>query len=194
MSRARMLAWCAITSLIIMTSTLLVSTVVAAGFEPVVNMLGFASSTRVGDTIDWQVTFSNTGDTAGQNIVMSNTVGDGLQVDSVSISTGTTSINGRTVTISIPSLQPDETILFSIETSVISNGDLSNMSCVTAANLSGEECVRGLPVQALPNTGEAPFWRQPLLWLGVLVISTSSLLLGLGLLGLQSLQTPEEDY
>ncbi|MEL6308953.1 MAG: hypothetical protein AAFQ52_12490, partial [Chloroflexota bacterium] len=74
MSRARMLAWCAITSLIIMTSTLLVSTVVAAGFEPVVNMLGFASSTRVGDTIDWQVTFSNTGDTAGQNIVMSNTV------------------------------------------------------------------------------------------------------------------------
>jgi uncharacterized repeat protein (TIGR01451 family) len=175
--------------------SLLISTVLtvhAAGFTPVINMLGFASSTRVGEEIDWMITFSNTGDSAGQNIVLSNTVGDGLQVESVQINTGTTSINGRSITVSIPMLNPGETIQFSITTSIIDDSDLSNTACVTASNLSGESCVRGFPVQALPATGESPYWRHPFLWLGVMTISVSLLLIGLGLLGLQSLQAQDD--
>lgn len=190
MSRARPLTW---SLLILSLFVIAVVSVYAAGFEPTVNMLGFTSSTQVGEEIEWMLTFSNTGDAAGQNIVISNTVGDGLQVENVQINTGTTSINGRTVTLSIPMLEPGETIQINILTTIVADGDFSNISCVTASNLSGESCVRGLPVQTLPNTGEAPFWREPFLWLGVMVISVSMVLIGLGLLGFQSLQAQEDD-
>ena len=188
MSRARILTW----SLLILT--LFVSTVLsvyATNFEPVINMLGFTPSTEAGEEIEWMITFTNTGDSAGQNIVLSDTVGDGLQVESVQINTGTTSINGRTVTVSIPMLNPGETIQFSIITSILDDNDMSNTACVTASNLSGESCVQGLPVQALPATGEIAYWRHPFLWLAVMTVSISSLLIGMGLLGLRSLQ-PEE--
>lgn len=190
MSRARPLTW----SLLILS--LFISTVFsvhANSFEPVINMLGFSASTNEGEEVEWMITFTNTGEVAGQNIVLSDTIGDGLQVESVQINTGTTSINGRTITVSIPMLNPGETIQFSIITSIVGAGDLSNTSCVTASNLSGETCVRGVPVQALPATGEAPYWRHPFLWLAVMTVSMSSLLIGLGLLGLQSLQAQDEE-
>lgn len=190
MSRARPLTW----SLLILS--LFISTVFsvhANSFEPVINMLGFSASTNEGEDVEWMITFTNTGEVAGQNIVLSDTIGDGLQVESVQINTGTTSINGRTITVSIPMLNPGETIQFSIITSIVGAGDLSNTSCVTASNLSGETCVRGVPVQALPATGEAPYWRHPFLWLAVMTVSMSSLLIGLGLLGLQSLQIQDEE-
>lgn len=190
MSLARPLTWRLLILSLLLISPIL--SVYAAGFDPVINMLGFTSSTRVGEEIEWMITFSNTGDSAGQNIVLSDTVGNGLQVESVQINTGTTSINGRTVTVSIPALAPGETIQFSIITTIIDSNDLSNTACVTASNLSGESCVRGLPVQALPATGETPYWRHPFLWLGVMSISMSLLLIGLGLLGIQSLNAQEE--
>ena len=190
MSRARPLTW----SLLVLS--LLVSAmfpVHATGFEPLINMLGFTNSGDTGEEIEWVMTFTNTGDSAGQNIVLSDTVGEGLQVESVQINTGTTSINGRTVTVSIPMLNPGETIQFTIITSIIDNSDVSNTTCVTASNLSGESCVRGMPVEALPATGQIPYWRHPFLWLAVMSISVSSLLIGLGLLGLRSLRAQEED-
>lgn len=190
MSRARPLTW----SLLILSLFIgTVFSVHANSFEPVINMLGFSASTNEGEEVEWMITFTNTGEVAGQNIVLSDTIGDGLQVESVQINTGTTSINGRTVTVSIPMLNPGETIQFSIITSIVGAGDLSNTSCVTASNLSGETCVRGVPVQALPATGEAPYWRHPFLWLAVMTVSMSSLLIGLGLLGLQSLQAQDEE-
>lgn len=190
MSRARLLTWrLLILSLLISTAF----TVHANSFEPVINMLGFTASTDEGEEIEWMITFTNTGESPGQNIVLSDTIGDGLQVESVQINTGTTSINGRTVTVSIPMLNPGETIQFSIITSIVNAGDLSNTSCVTASNLSGESCVRGVPVEALPATGESPYWRHPFLWLAVMTVSVSSLLIGLGLLGLQSLQIQDEE-
>lgn len=185
MSRATLLTWRLL--ILSLLCTIGIATY-ATGFDPVINMLGFTSAVKNGETVEWVVTFSNTGDNAGQNIVLSNTVGDGLQVESVQFNSGTNSINGRTVTVSLPMLDADETIQFTILTTILDNkGDLSNTSCVTASNLSGESCVRGLPIQALPDTGETPIWRHPALWLGVMTLSVSVLLLGLGLLGYQSL-------
>ncbi|GAB5493897.1 MAG: hypothetical protein Phog2KO_41120 [Phototrophicaceae bacterium] len=189
MSHARPLTW---SLLILSLFTIAVFSVQAIGFDPVINMLGFTSTSDVGEEIEWIITFSNTGDTAGQNIVISDTVGNGLQVENVQHNTGTTSINGRTVTVSIPMLNPDETIQFSIFTTVIDASDMSNTVCVTASNLNGENCVRGLPVQALPATGETPYWREPTLWLGVMTLSVSLLVIGLGLLGFQSMQVQDD--
>jgi uncharacterized repeat protein (TIGR01451 family) len=160
---------------------------VAAGFEPTMTMLGLTQRIAVGQQIEWVINFSNVGDTDGQNIVISDTVGSGLLIDQVQISRGTVSINERNVTVSIPLLTPDESIQFSIFTTIISENDLSNTACVTASNLNSEQCISGLPIQALPDTGEMPFWRQPFLWLAVMAISFSILLLGLGMLGMQTM-------
>jgi uncharacterized repeat protein (TIGR01451 family) len=191
MSRARQLTWRLLISITILIAAN-ITIYAAAGFDPVITMLGVTSQVRVGEQIEWLVSFSNNGTSAGQNIVLSATLGEGLQVDNVSINTGTTSINGRTVTVSIPVLEPHETIQFSIFSTILETNDLSNMACVTAANLSGESCVRGLPIQSLPNTGESASWRQPMLWLSLLVVSVSILLIGMGTWGIQTLQNEED--
>jgi len=190
MSHASYLTW---RLLILSLFAVAIVTVQASGFEPSITMLGFASSTNVGEEVEWMLTFSNAGDTAGQNIVISTTMGNGLQVENAQFSTGTTTINGNTITASIPMLESSETIQLNILTSIAADADFSAVSCVTASNLSGESCVRGLPVQALPATGETPFWRQPFLWLGVMTVSVSLVLIGLGLLGLQSLQAHDDN-
>jgi uncharacterized repeat protein (TIGR01451 family) len=192
MSRARQLTWRLLISITILIAAN-ITIHAAAGFDPVITLLGVTSQVRVGEQIEWLVSFSNNGTSAGQNIVLSATLGAGLQVDNVSINTGTTSINGRTVTVSIPVLEPNETIQFSIFSTILETNDLSNMACVTAANLSAETCARGLPIQSLPNTGETPVWRQPLFWILVLVASVSLLMIGMGTWGIQTLQT-EEDW
>lgn len=181
MSRVQSLSWrLLILGLLILTTA---SFSRASAFEPIMTMLGIAQTRTIGEPIDWMVTFSNTGDLSGQAIVISNIVGDGLQVDSVQFSGGTTSIDGRTVTVSLPTLAPQETIQFIVTTTIVADGDLSNTACLSAVNLNGETCVRGLPIEMLPATGEVPYWRQSQLWITVMIISASSLLLGLGLLG-----------
>lgn len=187
MSHARMLRL----SILLIGLFFSVWLVAAAGFEPTMTMLGLTQRVTIGQQVEWVVNFSNIGDAAGQNIVIADTVGTGLQVDHVQINTGTVSVNGRDVTVSIPALNPDESVQFSIFTTIIAETDLGNMACVTAANLSGEKCVQGLPVQALPKTGEIPFWRQPFLWLAVMAISFSILLMGLGMLGITTMGQSE---
>lgn len=188
MSHARMLKW----SLLFISLLSSLWMVAAAGFEPTMTILGLTQRVAIGQQIEWVVNFSNIGDEAGQNIVISDTVGTGLQVDHVQINTGTVSVNGRNITVSIPALNPDESIQFSIFTTIIAKNDLGNIACVTAANLSNEECMQSLPVQALPDTGEIPFWRQPFLWLAVMAVSFAVLLLGLGMLGITTLEHQEE--
>ncbi|MEO1256110.1 MAG: hypothetical protein AAFY41_14665, partial [Bacteroidota bacterium] len=62
MSRARTLTWHLLILSVFIGWAL---PAFATGFDPVVNMLGFASGMRNNDTIEWIVTFSNTGDSAG---------------------------------------------------------------------------------------------------------------------------------
>jgi uncharacterized repeat protein (TIGR01451 family) len=187
MSHANMLKWLML--LISLFSSIWV--VAAANFEPTLTMLGLSQKVAIGQQIEWLVNFSNIGDAAGQNIVISDTVGAGLQVDHVQINSDTVSVSEGNVTVSIPALNPDESIQFSIFTTIISEDELSNTACVTAANFTGEKCLQSLPVQALPNTGEVVFWRQPFLWLALMAVSFSILLMGLGMLGMQTMGPAE---
>jgi uncharacterized repeat protein (TIGR01451 family) len=187
MSHAKMLKWSVLLTALFSSIWI----VTAASFDPTLTILGLTQQVAVGQQIEWVIHFGNIGDAAGQNIVISDMVGPGLQIDLVQINRGTVSVNERNITVSIPVLNPDESIQFSIFTTITAKDDLSNTACVTAANLSGEECVRGLPVQALPNTGEIPFWRQPFLWLTVMLVSFGILFIGLGMLGMQAMDHEE---
>jgi len=140
---------------------------VVSVFDPAISKLGFLVPGQTGvqgEQIEWVITVSNPGSVAGSNVVITDTLRDGLRVDRVEVSGGSSSISGQTVTVTLPSLAPGSSVRFSIFTTVISGGaQIDNTACVTAANSSGEECANALAVRALPTTGETPYWRALLL-------------------------------
>ena len=151
------------------------------GFQPVVRMLGIQSE----DTVEWVVTVSNTGDVIGESVVLRNDLVNALQVETVQINTGTASIDGQTVTITLPQLAPQQSVRFSIITKPLADALITNTICATANNYIGEQCALSVPIQALPATGEPLLWRTRLQWVSLITVSVSLLMIGLGLLGWQ---------
>lgn len=160
---------------------------IAQGFQPVVRMLGV----RSGATIEWVVTVSNVGDIAGQNVVLSNQLPSTLRVDSVQVSTGTTSITDNDITVIIPLLEPQAAVEFSIITQTDVEGIVRNTICTSADNYAGEECATALSIMALPATGETPQWRTRLQWMSLLTVSISLLMIGIGLFSWQFVHDTE---
>ena len=153
-------------------ATLTINVAVAAQpaigvFDPAISKIGFLVPGQLGvsgEQLEWVITVSNTGASAGFNIVITDTLRDELRVDRVNLPIGTSTINGQTVTVTIPSLAPAESIQFSIFTTVLDGEQIDNTACITADNMSGEECVSARAIRALPSTGETPWWR---LWVMV---------------------------
>lgn len=154
-----------------------------------INMLGFQ---RENNQIEWVITASNIGDVDARNVVITDNVPHSLQVDNVQINTGTANINNQTVTVVLPLLAPGEVVQFSIFSTRIVDENAINTVCITADNVVDLICVPAIAVHALPNTGETPYWRSPMLHLGLLTVSVSLLMIGLGLFGWQILAIEEE--
>ena len=112
-------------------------------------MLGFQ---RDEAQIEWMLTVSNAGTVDARNVVITDTLPDGLRVDTVQINTGSANVNEQTVTVILPVLQPGAIVQFSILTTQIATLAPSNTACVTADKLAETLCVPALVVQALPNT------------------------------------------
>lgn len=156
-------------------------------FDPSLNLLGLTEGAQAGQLIEWVLTTSNRGAAAGDDVVLNITFASGLRVDNVR-SAGTVTSSEREVTIDLGDLASGASVQFSVFTTVTDAAAISATACLRAANLGEAVCVASVPVQALPATGETPFWRRPFLLAGVLTISGSLLLIGIGLLGLQVLQ------
>ncbi len=147
-------------------------------FDPAISKIGFLVPGQVGVTgeqLEWVITVSNTGNATGNNIVVTDTLRDELQIDSVQLPVGTSSINGQTVTVNIPTIAPGQAIQFSIFTTVLVGAQVDNTACLTADNFDGEECVSARAIRSLPATGETPWWRM---W--VLMGALASVLLAIG--------------
>ncbi|GAB4515100.1 MAG: hypothetical protein OHK0046_18100 [Anaerolineae bacterium] len=135
-------------------------------FDPAVSKLGFLLPGQTGVTgerLRWDVTVTNRGSAPGVNVVLTDTLVAALQVERVETPKGTATINGQTVTLTIETLAPGETFLFSIYTRVLQGATIDNTICLRADNLGQERCATGRAVSQLPNTGETPFWRDWLL-------------------------------
>lgn len=131
-------------------------------FDPAISKLGFLLPGQTGVTneqIEWVVTVSNPSSVAGANLVISDELNDALRIDRVVTTRGSSAVNGQTVTVRIPILQPGETTRFSIFTTVLRGESVENTACLTADGLSAPRCATGRSVRSLPDTGYTPWWH-----------------------------------
>lgn len=134
-------------------------------FDPAISKIGFLLPGQIGVTgekLEWVVTVSNTGNTAGLNVVITDTLDSRLQIDRVQAPGGNVNVSGQTVTITYPIINPGQTVQLSIFTTVLNGVTVNNTACITATNMTAPKCATGLRVSHLPDTGETPWW-QPLI-------------------------------
>ncbi|NJL95453.1 MAG: DUF11 domain-containing protein [Anaerolineae bacterium] len=141
-------------------------------FDPAISKLGVLLPGEVGllgERLEWQVFVTNRGTAPGFNVVVTDTLVDALRVERVALTQGTatSAISGQTVTVTIPTINPGETVRFSIFTEVIrgESAEALNTACLRADGLAAERCASAsapttLPAQLptqLPATGESPW-------------------------------------
>lgn len=139
-----------------------------------------------GEDVVWTVTISNPNSVALTGVQIEDDIPAELTILSATSSGGITSISGQTVTVSIPVLAPGTSVQTTIETrirdSVAPPYIIENVAVIQPP-YTGSSSARVLSAQTLPETGEAPAWRMPLL-----VILISALLL---LVTVREIQKPD---
>ena len=150
-----------------LTPTLAPPQVASGLFDPAINKIGFVvlEGDNGATQIDWIITITNNGNIAGDHVVVSDILPDGLQIDGVTIENADVHISGQNVTITFTSFEPGESIQFTITTTPLSPDLLFfNTACLRSNNLDGERCATGTTITLLPRTGETPLWRNVLLF------------------------------
>lgn len=152
-------------------------------FDPAISKIGFLVPGQVGVTgelLEWVVTVTNPSNVTGVNIVITDDIDPRLQIDSVDAPNATVTINGQTVTVTYASLSPNQTVSFSIFTTVLDGVEVNNTVCVSADNQGVEECFTGAAIGELPETGESPLLRYWILFAagGLILLSAGMILIG----------------
>ncbi len=142
--------------------------------DPSLSKIGFLEPGEtgiIGETLEWIFTVRNNGTLTATNVVISDTLHPGLRIDSIDLAVGSSNISGQTVTVTIPSLAPGQSVVFNVFTTVLNgNAIVENVACMTADSVN-ERCVTGFIVTELPQTGETPWWRDDvLLLLGIITV------------------------
>ncbi|NDJ78336.1 MAG: ExeM/NucH family extracellular endonuclease, partial [Chloroflexi bacterium] len=112
-------------------------------FDPAISKIGELPAGGLGlpgEQLVWHVFVSNTGSGTGTNVVISDTLRSELRVDSADTPRGTVSINGQTVTFTIPNIAPGETLELLITTTVISSpadGQFTNVATLNGTGADG---------------------------------------------------------
>lgn len=137
-----------------------------AVFDPAISKIGFLQPSDIvgaDESIEWMITIINDSTQAGINLIITDTLRPELQLDRVVSSRGVTAINGQTAVVTIPVLNPGESVQISIMTTTLQGTTIENTACVNADNLTGSRCATGQVVRSLPATGENPLWAGELL-------------------------------
>jgi len=149
-------------------------------FDPAVSKLGVLSEGGVGlpgERLTWTITVTNNGGVAGSNVVVTDTLRPELRVDSADAGKGTFTINGQTVTFTIPTLNPNETVTLHVVTTVLARpSDNQFVNDVTLVGSGAQRSAQGVVslVTSLPATGYAPAQSDstaaPLLFVGIALL------------------------
>lgn len=158
------------------------------GFVPQLTKLGFVEVAEDGraEQLVWFITVHNTGDAAGTNLVVIDTVRDELRIDSVDVPEGSRySIDGQTVQVMVPTLAANDMVIIEIRTTVIrraANNRLDNVACLYADGLVNEICTVAPTIRAMPATGESSRWRSlPLVMFALFIVGSILATWGVGL-------------
>ncbi len=136
-------------------------------FDPAISKVGVLSEGGiglVGEQIGWVITVSNTGSATGADVEVVDTVRSELRIDSVETERGSFTIDGQTVTFTIPWIDPGETVTLRINTTVLTSpleGQVENTATLSGTSATGEVVTRNastvVPVTTmLPATGYPP--------------------------------------
>ena len=137
-------------------------------FDPGLSKVGVLQPGGIGlpgEQITWTILLTNNGTGTATNIPVVDTLPDGLRIDSATTSRGTVNISGQTVTFTIDSIGPGETVEMQIVTTVISSpldGQFVNEAIIPVPDGAGgtiildraQATVSGVSV--LPSTGYPP--------------------------------------
>jgi uncharacterized repeat protein (TIGR01451 family) len=145
----------------------------SAGFDPQLIKVGALQAGSVGlpgDTVTWTLTLTNQGSIAGNNIVITDPVSPDLRVDRADTESGTATVNGQTVTFTIPTLNPGQTIHMHIYSTIVHSdpsGIITNTADLSGKDASGTVVTRTANAQVriinkLPSTGFPPPPADPL--------------------------------
>ncbi len=157
----------------------------AADTPPVVSPSGLSINKSVnpatataGDTVTFIITITNGGTGVVNNVFIEDNIPADFAIVSANASGGAVSVNGQTVALSLPLIQPAETVTINIQARVVNNSGAYisiNTACVSDA--SGQQVcdsAQVLGVTQLPRTGESPWskWRPLIFLIGGLFIAT----------------------
>jgi uncharacterized repeat protein (TIGR01451 family) len=131
-------------------------------FDPAISKIGSLAPGGLGlpgEQIIWTITVINNGNVGATNIIVTDILPTELRIESERIAHGTVSVVGQTVTFSIDSLGPGETVEMEIVTTVLTspfNGVLINTATLNIGTVSKSATAVLNIVVGLPNTGYAP--------------------------------------
>ncbi|MEL7433078.1 MAG: DUF11 domain-containing protein [Chloroflexota bacterium] len=114
----------------------------------------FPPVARPGETVDWSITLSNMGSAPTGSLTITDTIPAGLTVISATSNTGTVTISGQQVTLTVASLPVGGQAVLTITTEIDDD--------VTASllfNSVGDVSAQLIVVGGLPETGETPWWH-----------------------------------
>jgi uncharacterized repeat protein (TIGR01451 family) len=139
---------------------------IQAVFDPALSLVGEFAPGSVGvpgEQVVWTITVVNTGDAAGTDILITDTLNANMRIDQVEMDLGTYSANGQTVVFDIPALNPCDTAQMRLTTTVLSgpgDGLLVNQVVLTGQGPGGTVTDRAITQLSmptrLPSTGYPP--------------------------------------
>ncbi|MBZ0282594.1 MAG: DUF11 domain-containing protein [Anaerolineae bacterium] len=126
-----------------------------------------------GENVTFTVTVTNPSAVPAANVVVNDPIPNELEVLSASATGGSTSVSGQTVTLTIPTLNPGATVMLTIQTRVRANV-ATPFTIINVASLNNGKTASAsvVSVGRLPATGETPWWRDWLVALTLLSITT----------------------
>ncbi|MEW6580931.1 MAG: hypothetical protein AB1435_17295 [Chloroflexota bacterium] len=137
-----------------------------------------------GEAVTWVITLTNTGASAGTDLLVTNTLRDELRIDNADTDYGEVAISDRAVIFTVPELRPGQTVAMRVHTTVMrgpANGVLVNQVILAGAGPAGpftQSAVgevfvpTGLPATGYPPADDLPGQGEP----SVLAVGAAALL------------------